>query len=308
MADAVRKLQRETFNEQHLDDALELLPPGLFASWLCRYLGHAPLSLALREINRLVILQATLKNIGIGNGDPVLDVGCGDGFWWTFLEDAIPNIYGIDIATKELRLASQHLTATANINISAQDFTQQLTELAWPSKYSFIVGNCSLEHVPELDHALQNINRILDPAGVFLLFVPTQTWAHHGRTMDLLSRVAPRLAMTASGAMNGFFQHWHLYNDSLWHILLEHHGFHVDKIVYMGKQKSEYLFRLGLPSAFLSFFFKQIAGAYPNTFSPLILRKIIAEWTSQFLLGSKPDKHSHERAFAYEYAFICHKS
>src|SRR6185369_3027726 len=57
--------------------------------WALAYLRHAPLSLTLREINRLVALESVGKHHG-----PVLDVGCGDGFWWTMREDN-REIYGI---------------------------------------------------------------------------------------------------------------------------------------------------------------------------------------------------------------------
>ena len=50
--------------------------------WALAYLEHAPLSLTLREINRLVALESVTSRRG-----PVLDVGCGDGFWWTLRSD-----------------------------------------------------------------------------------------------------------------------------------------------------------------------------------------------------------------------------
>ena len=70
--------------------------------WALAYLRHAPLSLSLREINRLVAFsafQARQPKQG-----PVLDVGCGDGFWWTVREDD-REIYGIDISASEVAQA-----------------------------------------------------------------------------------------------------------------------------------------------------------------------------------------------------------
>ena len=58
-------------------------PPGVqppspddIERWIYAYLQHAPLSLTLREINRLIAIETVASGKG-----PVLDVGCGDGFW-----------------------------------------------------------------------------------------------------------------------------------------------------------------------------------------------------------------------------------
>ena len=36
-----------------------------------------------------------------------------------------------------------------------------------------------------------------------------------------MSPGSPRVAMALSGALNGFFQHWHLYDEKVWRRLLE---------------------------------------------------------------------------------------
>ena len=73
--------------------------------WALAYLRHAPLSLTLREINRLVALES----VG-GQPGPVLDVGCGDGFWWTMRQDD-REIYGIDISAREIAQARTRIHA-----------------------------------------------------------------------------------------------------------------------------------------------------------------------------------------------------
>src|SRR5437762_3065652 len=46
-------------------------------AWALSYLRHAPLSLCLRELNRLLAMVAVDAELGVPPG-PVLDVGCGD--------------------------------------------------------------------------------------------------------------------------------------------------------------------------------------------------------------------------------------
>src|ERR1700733_3400194 len=174
--------------------------------WALAYLRHAPLSLAVREINRLVAFET----IAGGRG-PVLDVGCGDGFWWTVREDS-REIYGIDISAREIAQAQQRIHATLT------DVSRE-TPFAGTKSHE-IIGNCSREHVPDIDGALSNLRAAAADNARLLMFVPTPRWAYQGRLQALLLRVAPRVAMALSGALNGFFQHWHLYDAKVWHRLL----------------------------------------------------------------------------------------
>src|SRR5690242_9277517 len=73
--------------------------------WALAYLRHAPVSLAVREINRLIAFETVA-----GRRGPVLDVGCGDGFWWTIRDDG-REIYGIDISAREIAQAKQRIHA-----------------------------------------------------------------------------------------------------------------------------------------------------------------------------------------------------
>ncbi len=113
--------------------------------WALAYLRHAPLSLSLREINRLVAFQSFA-----GGRGPVLDVGCGDGFWWTIRHDD-REIYGIDISAREIAQARERINAEI-IDVSRQTPFED-------KKFGEIIGNCSLEHVPDIDAALSHLRR-----------------------------------------------------------------------------------------------------------------------------------------------------
>lgn len=114
--------------------------------------------------------------------------------------------------------------------------------------------------------------------------------------------------MASAGAMNGFFQHWHLYDERVWQMLLESKGFAVDKVIYMGQRRSEFLFRLGLPSAFLAFLFKRMFGVYPNRFAPLFMRRLATRIVARVLSSAQGvGTDNEERDSAYEYAFLCQR-
>ena len=237
--------------------------PELVERWVYAYLKHAPLPLALREINRLIAIEAVA-----GGRGPVLDVGCGDGFWWTLRDTDGDQVYGIDISAREIAQAKRRIHA---------ELTDVSRERPFPGvEFSEIIGNCSLEHVPDIDAALTNLRAAAAPRARLLMFVPTPRWAYQGNMQSWLLRRAPRLAMMFSGALNGFFQHWHLYDAKVWTKLLAQNGWHVRATYGLGSARSELMFRLFLPPAFLEFVAKQITGFYPSKLARFLPERWLA--------------------------------
>jgi SAM-dependent methyltransferase len=231
--------------------------------WIYAYLEHAPLSLTLREINRLIAVEAVASA-----RRPVLDVGCGDGFWWTLRDGDHREVYGIDISAREIAQARRRIRAT---------LTDVSREQPFPgTEFAEIIGNCSLEHVPDIDAALSNLRRAAAPDARLLMFVPTPRWAYQGRLQSWLLSRAPRVAMSLSGALNGFFQHWHLYDAKVWTRLLAQNGWQVHATYGLGSARSEFLFRAFLPPAFLEFVAKKVTGFYPSKLARLLPRAALA--------------------------------
>ena len=67
------------------------------------------------------------------------------------------------------------------------------------TKFAEIIGNCSLEHVPDIDAALANLRAAAADDARLLMFVPTPRWAYQGRMQSLLLEHAPRVAMAVVG-------------------------------------------------------------------------------------------------------------
>jgi SAM-dependent methyltransferase len=237
--------------------------PDEVERWIYAYLEHAPLSLTLREINRLIAVESVA-----GGRGPVLDVGCGDGFWWTLRDADHREVYGIDISAREIAQAQARIHA---------ELTDVSREQPFPgTEFAEIIGNCSLEHVPDIDAALSNLRRAAAPDARLLMFVPTPRWAYQGRLQSWLLPRAPRLAMSLSGALNGFFQHWHLYDAKVWTRLLAQNGWRVSAAYGLGSARSEFLFRAFLPPAFLEFLAKKLTGFYPSKLARFLPRAALA--------------------------------
>jgi len=266
------------------------------------YLKWAPMSLAIREVSRINALRLLDKKKPLfANAKKVLDVGCGDGQWWTHI---IPNelhkVHGLDISKKEIQLANRVISAQC-LDVTASDFIDKIKF----QNFDLILGNCSLEHVFYIDKALKNILSILEVEGTFILMVPTPYWALKGKTVAFFDRISPRLSMSFSGLINGFFQHWHLYNQNIWTSVLIDAGFKVETIYGLGNSQSEFLFRLGLPTAFISFLVKSVMGKYLNYYlNFLIPKKYIANKICRNLNGELLDPNARE---IFEYMIVCKK-
>jgi SAM-dependent methyltransferase len=233
-------------------------------AWALAYLRHAPLSLCLRELNRLLAMVAVEGELGLPQG-PVLDVGCGDGFWWTQRASDGREVYGIDISAREIAHARGHIHAEVADVSDGVPFSR---------RFGQIIGNCSLEHVREIDAALRALRAVATDGGRLVMFVPAPQWAYQGRIQSALLRRTPRVAMAIAGALNGFFQHWHLYELPVWRQVLAQNGWRVTWSRGLGSRRTEFLFRLFLPPAFLSFLAKQVTGTYPS----FLLHRIPDAW------------------------------
>lgn len=231
------------------------------------YLTHAPFALGIRELNRLLALRIDLPELREIPAGSVLDVGCGDGFWWN-LSDTLDEIYGIDISEREVALAQKRLKAQVFDISKGRPFPEL--------KFSKVIGNCSLEHVRDISAALTHLRSAVHEDGKLILFVPSPYWIYQGKVLGTLLRFTPRLSMMISGAINGFFQHWHLYEVSVWESILRNSGWEVIKSYGLGNRRSEFLFRLFLPIALPGFLFKKVFGFYPNRLFRIFPRSFLS--------------------------------
>jgi SAM-dependent methyltransferase len=280
-------------------EAASALTDDEILRWALAYLRHAPLSLSLREINRLVAFHAfQLRQPKHG---PVLDVGCGDGFWWTVREDdrqKAEEVYGIDISASEIAQARERIHAELT------DVSQETPFRG--TKFEEIIGNCSLEHVPDIDAALSNLRKAASDRARLLMFVPTPRWAYQGNTQKLLLKYAPRIAMSVSGALNGFFQHWHLYDAKVWQRLLEQHGWRVETTVGLGSARSEFLFRAFLPPAFVEFVVKKVTGFYPSRLARILPDSVLTPFAKLVRWAVSDPIVPADSPHAYEYLIVAH--
>ncbi len=180
-----------------------------------RYFPFTPTALAVKECARLTALRR------YECPSPILDVGCGDGLFASIAFGGA-EVWGIDIDAAEGRWA-------AASRAYSQVILGDVTSAHLPqSFFASCVANCSLEHVPRIDLALQNIRRAVKPGANVYLFVPDKDW-----TRQLLSaRILGALGAEAAGdlirnTLDRVFHHHHLYDAEGWRKVAEEAGFEV---------------------------------------------------------------------------------
>ena len=82
--------------------------------------------------------------------------------------------------------------------------------------------------------------------------------------MRALGVLSPRLEMAASGALDGFFQHHHIYDETSWVSLVENAGYRVTSVQGLGAPQINKVFEDQLPLGFFEFLYKSVRRRYPN--------------------------------------------
>jgi ubiquinone/menaquinone biosynthesis C-methylase UbiE len=114
---------------------------------------------------------------------PILDLGCGNGMFTSFVSDNVDA--GIDISLKAINLASKRKIYK---ELKQADASQNIP---YPDNYfSSIFSNSTLEHIKNLDGALKEANRVLKINGDFIFTVPTEKFpfkAEHYKHYNMLN-------------------------------------------------------------------------------------------------------------------------
>jgi len=104
----------------------------------------------------------------------LLDVGCGAGH---FLEVAQWRVgcIGVEISRIGLMLSRIRAERAKIYDVSIEDWVFWKTKVA---TFDYVVSIGSLEHIVDLDGALDNIRRLLKQDGKFYFYCPNELWKH----------------------------------------------------------------------------------------------------------------------------------
>lgn len=177
---------------------------------------------------------------------PTLDLGCGDGHFATLAFDRKLEV-GIDPWTGPVIEAGLR----GGYNLAVQGFGDKLPFS--DDYFSSAVSNSVLEHIPDLEPVLAEMNRVLKPGAFFLFCVPNHNFLGNLSISAFLDRIGLR---SVGDAYRRFFnqisRHQHCDSPEVWQARLEKTGFAIEKYWHYFSPRALHILEwghyFGLPS------------------------------------------------------------
>jgi SAM-dependent methyltransferase len=159
---------------------------------------------------------------------PILDIGCGDGHFASIAYASLPIDVGIDVIARDLPEAASRRGVYRNVMFASA------TALPFAdASFNTVVSNCVIEHIPDNDAVLREINRVLRRGGIFAATLPSEHFTEYLLGSTVLRKVGLRRLSRAYGAFfNRISHHYHVYPPQLWRERLTSVGLAVETQVY----------------------------------------------------------------------------
>jgi SAM-dependent methyltransferase len=207
---------------------------------------------------------------------PILDIGCGDGF---FAQAALPTPIevGIDPSPEALAVAER---------LGIYETLQQASGAELPfgdASFGTVVSNCVLEHVVEIDRAIDEIGRVLRPGGYFVGTMVTDRLSKNLGTARLLRALRmQRLGDSYAAWHNRLAVHHNMLPLAGWTEKLNHAGLEVVESRYYLSPSATFVFDLlhyfAVPSLVVRKLFKKrwLLWESPRNVAPVarVLRRL----------------------------------
>lgn len=115
-----------------------------------------------------------IENLRLKNGDYILEVGCGRGYYADIFRQFFPDCkyFGVDINRGYLKVAS-NLVRSRNVNFVYGTATNLLFK---NKSFDAVICTEVLEHLQDDKKALAEIYRVLKPGGIVLATVPNKNY------------------------------------------------------------------------------------------------------------------------------------
>lgn len=186
---------------------------------------------------------------------PVLDLGCGNGFFGEVLFGPKLIAVGLDISPSALALAKRSPTYQDVVLASAASMPFR------DGCFGSVLSNSALEHIEPLDETLREISRVLKEGGRFVFTVPHEHAPEYHLYPSLLSRLGlHRLSEAYTRLWHRVFKEYHFYSPEEWHKKLEAAGLRLEQHRYAHPRLMVYVYDLLIPLGLISSLKRRVLG------------------------------------------------
>lgn len=209
---------------------------------------------------------------------PVLDVGCGDGFFAQLVFGHVD--VGVDLEQMEVRKAI--IRGTYDWNIVAD-----VTKLPFEDGFfSTIISNCVIEHIPNVEAALLELYRVLKPGGRLIITVPSEQFNNNTFYQRVFNAIGfNQTAQWYNRSLNKIFKHYHVNNLITWKRWFEQSGFMLETAEYIVEIKIFHAFEKLLLPAMISKLWKKLFNRWV-LWPRYWLSRVAQNWFRQLLMES----------------------
>ena len=166
---------------------------------------------------------------------PVLDLGCGDGF---FAETVFGHLHtGIDLDPGEVSRAVKRGAYDQALVVSATDMPFK------NGSYGTVISNCVMEHIPDIDAVLSEVHRVLKPGGRLITSVPSELWDNDSFYQKVFNAVGfNQAAQWYNRTLNKVSKHYHVNDLEVWKKRFKKAGLKLESAEYIVPMRAFHTF------------------------------------------------------------------
>ena len=249
--------------------------------YLYKYLREMPLYLAMVRS-----MECSLYKENAQLKKPVLDLGCGDGFFAaTAFKESLSA--GIDPDTKTIHKgikykSHDHLIASEGSHLPFKD-----------ESFNTVISNSVFEHIEKVNNTLKEVSRILKPEEYFYFTVPSEYFGEMllGSTFFRILRLNGLSKMYANW-FNGHSKHYHTDPPNIWIERLNKYGFQVKTWTYYFPPSSHRIFDLMHYLSLPRLITKKLFGKWV-IFPDFFINKFLDNYLQPYIKDSPLDKGAY---------------
>jgi len=169
-----------------------------------------------------------------GQGQAVLDIGCGNGLLLYQFRDSFKKLVGLEYSSTRLRQAAANLRGLDFRPVCGS--AENMTEIESGSIDQIVTAD-TIEHIPDVYAAAAEMRRVLRPGGRLVINTPNIAFAKK-RLVLLLGRLFPSTSQSNEGLGSDVLfdgGHLHYFTFRSLALLLERAGFRISRRTGFGQ-------------------------------------------------------------------------